>query len=139
VPSKSATVLDADQQDRVMQWLTRGGSPMVACQRLDVSITSFLKTLQADAEFAERIRQVQTALSQNVAACLYRAALEGNVAAQRHYLQLNPPPDWKPAAPEAGLEELEPHELADEYRAAGLDVPAELQALAGRADRRVEP
>jgi hypothetical protein len=139
VVSAAARLLDAAEQDTFLQWLTCGAAPLSACQKLGLSVTSFTKTSTADMEFAERVQQVQSALSQSVAARLYRTAIEGNVSAQRYYLQLRPPPEWK-QAPVAGvdLEELEPDELADEYRAAGLDVPIELQALAGRSNGSVE-
>ncbi|NJN00640.1 MAG: TonB-dependent receptor, partial [Aquincola sp.] len=124
VVSAAARLLNAAEQDTFLQWLTCGASPLSACQKLGLSVTSFVKTSAFDMEFAERVQQVQSALSQVVAARLYRTAIDGNVSAQRYYLQLRPPPEWK-QAPVAGvdLEELEPDELADEYRAAGTGCP----------------
>lgn len=110
----------------------------MACQSLGVSISSFMRTLAEDRVFAERVQQAQSSLSQNVAARLYRTAMEGNVAAQKYYLQLQPPPEWKQGHAETAAEELMPDELADEYRDAGLDVPPELEALVGREDGGVE-
>lgn len=139
VSAAEAPLLTAGQQDTCLRLMLLGASPPMACASLKVSITSFQRTVDEDAVFAARVRQTQGGLSQNVAARLYRTAMEGNVSAQRCYLQMRPPPEWTEAGPQdANLEELEPHELADEYRAAGLDVPSELEALAGRANGRVE-
>jgi hypothetical protein len=139
VASAESPLLDAWQQDEFLKRVTYGSSPLAACHLLGVSITSFLKTAEADASFAERVQHAHNALSQNVAARLYRTAMEGNVSAQRCYLQFRPPPEWQ-SAPIATSEseELNPHELAQAYRAAGMDVPAELQALAGRENGSVE-
>ena len=131
--------LTSAQQARCLKLMLIGASAPMACAALKVSITSFQRSVDEDAEFAQRLQQTQGGLSQNVAARLYRTAMEGNVSAQRYYLQLRPPPEWKDASASAvDLEELEPNELADEYRAAGLDIPAELQALTGRTNGRVE-
>ena len=139
VPESEAALLSRAQQDTCMKMLFYGASPPMVCARLGLSVTSFLRTVTEDQEFAERVRQAHTGLSQNAAARLYRTAMEGNVAALRFYLQLRPPPEWSDAAPQVvDLEELEPDELADEYRARGLDVPAELEALAGCTNGDVE-
>ncbi|MFO1094637.1 MAG: hypothetical protein U0992_15225 [Planctomycetaceae bacterium] len=131
--------LTSAQQARCLKLMLMGASAPMACAVLKVSITSFQRSVDEDAEFAQRLQQTQGGLSQNVAARLYRTAMEGNVSAQRYYLQLRPPPEWKDAsASTVDLEELEPNELADEYRAAGLDIPAELQALTGHTNGRVE-
>ena len=135
-----AELLNASQQDEFLEWFARGASPAMACQPLGISVTSFLKTLDEDETFNVRVQQTQSSLSQNVAARLYRTSMEGNVSAQRYYLELRPPPEWKQTASIAlNHGELEPDELADEYRAAGLEVPAELQALVGHANGSVEP
>lgn len=139
VSSAEAPRLSAAQQDTCLRLMFLGASPPMACASLKVSITSFQRTVDEDGEFAVRVQQTLGSLSQNVAARLYRTAMDGNVSAQRCYLQMRPPPEWTECAPAAAdLEELEPDELADEYRAAGLDVPAELEALAGRANGGVE-
>jgi hypothetical protein len=139
IASSDAPLLTSRQQALCLELMLQGASAPMACAAMRVSITSFQRTVDADADFALRVQQTQGGLSQNVAARLYRTAMEGNVSAQRYYLQLRPPPEWQDTSgPGMDLEELEPHELADEYRAAGLDIPAELQALAGCTNGRVE-
>jgi hypothetical protein len=118
-----------------------GAPPPVACQEMGVALAGFLRTVAEDRGFHERIRQAGCVLSQNVAARLYRAAMEGDVSAQKSYLQMNPPPEWRDegAADDAALlEGMTPHELAEQYRAAGLAVPPELEALARRGSGEVE-
>jgi hypothetical protein len=139
VPWDEAEPLGVRMQQEFLWWISRGASPAMVCQQLGFSLTSFVKTMKENACFAERAEQAESGLSQNVAARLYRIAMEGNVAAQRYYLELNPPPEWR-QRPLAGaeLKELEPDELADEYRSAGLDVPTELQTLVGREHGGVE-
>jgi len=140
IAMSEAPPLTPSQQNECLKLMLKGASAPMACSRLKVSITSFQRTVDENAGFAERVQQTQGGLSQNVAARLYRTAMEGSVSAQRYYLQLRPPPEWKDA-PGAiiDLEEMEPNELADEYRSAGLDIPAELQALAGCTNGQVEP
>jgi len=140
VPYSDAARLNTAQQDKCLKLMLLGASPPMACASLKVSITSFQRTLDEDAEFAARVQQSLGGLSQNVAARMYRTAMEGNVTAQRHYLQMRPPPEWRETATsETDLEELQPDELANEYRAAGLDVPVELQALTRRSNGGMEP
>lgn len=138
-PESAAVLLSGAQQNTCMNLLFYGASPPMVCAKLGVSLTSYFKTVDEDPEFAERVRQSQCGLSQNAAARLYRSAMEGDVSALRFYLQLRPPPEWEELPRRAiDLEELEPDELADEYRAAGLDVPTELEALARRTNGDVE-
>ncbi len=131
-----------EQQEEFLTWYLQGASPPVACRQLGVGITVFLRTVAEDPEFHQRIRQAGCILSQNVAARLYRTAMEGDVSAQKSYLQLSPPPEWQEQGGAAGaedpLEGMTPHELAEQYRAAGLDVPPELEALARRSRGEVE-
>jgi len=124
VESMLGGVLDEWQQGELLKWVSRGRSPIVACHHLGVSITSFLKTIECESAFAERVSQAQIALSQNVASQLYRTAMEGNVSAQKCYLEFRPPPEWGSASSTISEdEELDPHELAEGYRAAGMAVP----------------
>jgi hypothetical protein len=132
---------DAAQQEAFLTWYLRGASPPIACQELGVDITAFLRTVAEDPVFFDRMRQAGCVLSQNVAARLYRTAMEGDVSAQKSYLQLSPPPEWREDGAEVDedpLEGMTPHELAEQYRAAGLEVPPELEALARHSRGEVE-
>src|SRR5690606_12250978 len=86
--------LSPEQQELFIQLLLRGASPYAACQQLNVPIRALFRSQTEDVEFQERIEQTRVLLSQNVAAALYRSALEGNVTAQTFWLKACPPPGW---------------------------------------------
>ncbi|MFG0295991.1 MAG: hypothetical protein ACF8PG_08810 [Maioricimonas sp. JB045] len=117
--------------------MLRGASPAAACLQLGLPVGNVLRTMEQQPEFRERQRQVRELLSQNVAAALYRAAMEGSVSAQSFYLKNQPPPEW-PQLDEADSDiddRMSNDELLDRCRAAGLAVPPEVEALLGRTDR----
>jgi hypothetical protein len=93
-----ARQLSAIQQQRYLHLLTRGASPLAACVQLGISVLDVEQTVQHCAIFQQRVRQAHVLLSQNVAAALYRSAMEGSVPAQTLYLKNQPPPDWQTAA-----------------------------------------
>lgn len=116
------------QQSAYLQCLTRGASPAAACLQLGVSVTAVLATIESQAPFRERIEQVNILLSENVAAALYRSAMEGSVSAQQFFLKNQPPPQWQHEAPATladDLERLSDDELLARCRASGLDLPPE--------------
>lgn len=78
-----------------MSLLARGASPAVACAQLGIGLADVVLTLERLPEFATLIDRVQELLSQNVAAALYRSAMEGSVTAQQNYLKTYPPPGGK--------------------------------------------
>ena len=116
--------LSRTNQTAYLHLLTRGASPAAACQQLGCSIHAVLRAIQEDDEFAKRIDQANRLLSQNVAAALYRSAMQGSVSAQTFYLKHRPPPDWPQSerkgeavsAPADGLDDLSDEELAKLYR-----------------------
>lgn len=71
-----------------------GASPAAACQKVGVSITAVLVTMDQSTAFRKRMDRVPDLLSQNVAASLYQAAMKGSVTAQTFYLKNLPPPEW---------------------------------------------
>ena len=98
--------LTRSQQTEYLRLLTLGASPAAACQKVGVSITAVLITMDQSAAFRKRMDRVPDLLSQNVAASLYQAAMKGSVTAQTFYLKNLPPPEWvieddEAAAPEA--------------------------------------
>jgi hypothetical protein len=105
--------------------LFRGASPAAACAQLEVTLDDFMHTWTHDDAFRERVSQTQTARSQNVAAALYRTAMEGSVTAQTFYLRRLPPPEWpqSSAAPSdlSPLNHLSDAELLERSRARRLD------------------
>lgn len=86
--------LTRKQQDEYLTLLTRGASPAAACQKLGVSITAVLVTMEQSPKFRGRATAVSDVLSQNVAAQLYQTAMKGSVTAQTFYLRNQPPPEW---------------------------------------------
>jgi len=98
--------LTRSQQTEYLRLLTLGASPAAACQKVGVSITAVLVTMDQSAGFRKRMDRVPDLLSQNVAASLYQAAMKGSVTAQTFYLKNLPPPEWdvegdEPVTPEA--------------------------------------
>lgn len=108
---------------------SRGASPAVACQQLGVEYAAFARTLAADAEFREQMRQVEDRLAENVAAALYRSAMEGSVTAQKFWLQAQPPAEWlRRQAADADthlLDDLSDAELLELALALGLEIPVD--------------
>lgn len=108
----------------LLRLLLRGASPLAACAQLGVEPETFLDWLQGS-RFRARLIRALHLLSQNVAAALYRKAMEGSVAAQTFYLRHLPPPEWpQPAASDdaSPLQQLSDDELADLCRAHGIDL-----------------
>ena len=98
--------LTRSQQTEYLRLLTLGASPAAACQKVGVSITAVLVTMDQLPAFRKRMDRVPDLLSQNVAASLYQAAMKGSVTAQTFYLKNLPPPEWEieddePATPES--------------------------------------
>ncbi len=74
--------------------LSKGASPAAACQQLAISLPLVAATLENEGTFISLLDRVNQLLSQNVAAALYRSAMEGSVSAQTFYLKNKPPPEW---------------------------------------------
>ncbi len=112
--------------------LTRGASPAAACGQLGVSVLDVLATIEKAEPFRKRLDQVNVLLSQNVAAALYRSAMEGSVSAQTFFLKNQPPPNWQPG--DAGestddpFQKMTDDELLAFCRASGIDWPSETAA-----------
>lgn len=120
--------------------MLQGCAATAACRQMELSVSALNRTLAEDAGFADRVRQAQDALRDMVLAALFRQAVKGSVTAQKLYLQLHAPDGSRDQSPDANnVEEgLSPHELAEAYRAAGRDLPPELEALVGGPAGAVE-
>lgn len=88
------STLTRKQQDEYLTLLTKGASAAAACQKLGISITALLVTMEQSPKFRNRATAVSDVLSQNVAAQLYQTAMKGSVTAQTFYLRNQPPPEW---------------------------------------------
>lgn len=114
------------QRELLLGLLLRGASPAAACAQLGLSADDFHLWL-ADDFFREQLERSQHLLSRNVAAALYRSAMEGSVSAQTFYLKHLPPPEWPSTAdtpvPADNLDTLPDDELLDRCRSLGLDLP----------------
>ncbi len=110
--SDSPTLLSDDLQYSYMTLLSRGASPAAACAQLGILLADVIWTMEHDSGFQSMMNRVQELLSQNVAAALYRSAMEGSVSAQQNYLKAYPPPGC--GATTDGSENDPEHELTDE-------------------------
>ncbi len=120
-------VLSVTQQEMYLHVLTLGASPAAACGKVGATPMDVLTTLDNDAKFREQVDRVTVLLSQNVAAALYRSAMEGSVSAQTFFLKNKPPPDWQsgtdPELTSDHLKGLSDEELFNLCRASGIDLP----------------
>jgi len=114
-----STLMDVLQQQLYLTLLTKGASPAAACAQMGIPLPLVASTLEADEGFRQLFDRVHELLSQNVAAALYRSAMEGRVSAQTFYLKNKPPPEWPH---DDGLSdsntpsEMTDDELLDQYR-----------------------
>ncbi len=108
--------LTRQQQDEYLTLLTKGASAAAACQKLGISITALLVTMEQSPKFRTRATSVSDVLSQNVAAQLYQTAMKGSVTAQTFYLRNQPPPEWPEDehASSASPEKSDSNEISDE-------------------------
>ena len=134
-PSPKADVPLSDEDvEQYVTHLIRGASPAGACLQLGISIRALLRRLAEDADLRQRVEDVQWVLRENVKSALYRQAMEGNVSAQRCFLQLIGGGDMTPFRQgfdddDENWESMTPHDMAEKYRTAGVVVPEELEAL----------
>lgn len=132
-PKAERRLSDEDVEQYVAH-LIRGLPPAGACLQLGISIGAVLRRLAEDADLRQRVDDVQWVLRENVKSALYRQAMDGNVSAQRCFLQLIGAGDMTPFRQgfdedDENWESMTPHDMADKYRTAGVVVPEELEAL----------
>lgn len=122
-------VLTKQEQMTYLQLLSRGASPAAACLQLGFGLPVVATTIEQDQAFQSLLARVNELLSQNVAAALYRSAMEGSVSAQTFYLKNRPPPEWPTLnsndSPTA-IEELTDDELIVQFRKAAPALLAQL-------------
>lgn len=87
-------MLSIEQQQHVLDLLAKGISPAAVCQHLAISAEAYNLTRDTDEAFQLQLARIHTQLSQNVAAALYRAAMDGNLSAIALWLKACPPPEW---------------------------------------------
>ncbi|MEX0703821.1 MAG: hypothetical protein WD069_17110 [Planctomycetales bacterium] len=95
VPALFPAHLTAAQQAALLAALLNGASRTGACRKLGVSLSAVAETAEANSAFRAMLREVQDALSHNVATALYRQALKGSIPAQTAYLKFRPPAEWR--------------------------------------------
>lgn len=124
-------MLSEELQYAYITSLSRGASPAAACSQLGILLADVIWTMEQNDPFLALVDRVQELLSQNVAAALYRSAMEGSVTAQQNYLKAYPPPSQQPTNdltltnPEFELSE---EELIDYLKAEATAFLAELDA-----------
>ncbi|MCA8996786.1 MAG: hypothetical protein KDA80_07370 [Planctomycetaceae bacterium] len=104
----------------------------MACHQIDVPLTAVARTIEQDEGFRALLDRLQELLSQNVAAALYRSAMEGSVSAQQFYLKNRPPPEWPQLTPDdsPAMNDLTDDELLNEVRENAARLSAFLAAPA---------
>ncbi|WP_437206740.1 hypothetical protein [Planctomicrobium sp. SH664] len=130
--------LSREQQSQYLQLLARGASPAAACLQLGISPLSVTSLTEDDDSFRSSLAGIQRLMSENVAAALYRAAMEGSVAAQTFYLKNQPPPEWPAAECDAatpGIDELTDDELIAKIKQAAPELLAADGELAAATTR----
>ena len=114
------------QQNELIELLQRGASPAGACQQIGINISTFTETLQRDVQFRERLTNVKTILTQNVETALYQAAMKGNVAAQKYWLELYPPANRQPSQKKlTRLEKMTTEEILQLAQQLGIEITAD--------------
>jgi len=112
--------------------LGKGASFAVACRELGLPVDALWHTLRSDADFDARVQQVYETLSHNVVSALYKAAIGGNVTAQRLWLQHRPADLWSLVSEEkaASHAHLSDQELVDSAREAIAALGAAVERFA---------
>lgn len=111
-------LLTPAEQESYLQLLARGASPAAACIQLGLPLIAVARTIERDDGFQSLLDRLNELLSQNVAAALYRSAMEGSVSAQQFYLKNRPPPEWPQLTPDSSpaVDELTDDELVAQVR-----------------------
>ncbi|MEX0728108.1 MAG: hypothetical protein WD065_17690 [Planctomycetaceae bacterium] len=109
----------------MLDWILRGASAIAACAELGLSLEAVEHTKERDARFRKRYEQATAALTENVFTALYRAAMKGNIAAMKFWLENhsaggirrsdNDPDDTNP------LQEMTDDELIELAKTQGVD------------------
>ncbi len=123
-------MLTPEQQQEYRKLLANGGSPAGACLKMGIDLSDVAVTMERSELFCRELARVQELLSQNVAAALYRSAMEGSVSAQTFYLKNRPPPEWPDPSDDnsaALIGNLTDDELITQFR---QEAPAFLARLA---------
>ena len=131
------------RQREFLELLMQGASPQVACRKLKLPIAAFWQTLEHNAGFAAELQKVWDALSFNVVAALYQAAMKGNSTAQQFWLKHRPPPRWSQLPGGSiltdDLETLTNAELLDRARQEAPDFAAEIAARVAETGSGLAP
>ncbi|WP_437229944.1 hypothetical protein SH661x_001702 [Planctomicrobium sp. SH661] len=123
---------DPQQRESFLLLLARGASPSGACKELNISLVTVAELIEQDEEFRKLLARVNELLSQNVAAALYRSAMEGKVTAQTFYVKNWPPPDWSRAEDDPlsrQLNDLTDDELIAQFKKEAPALLADLAAV----------
>ena len=140
-PNNDGTQLSPDMQRGYLTLLSKGASPAAACYQLGLNLMMVAATIEADETFRNLLARVNQLLSQNVAAALYRSAMEGSVSAQTFFLKNKPPPEWPHTAPDdpASEHHLSDDELIEQFRTGATLLLAELSKADSPKTRETKP
>lgn len=109
-------LLTGDEQGDVIDLLLRGGSPQAVCQRLDLDLHDYCRTVDEDPAFRRQLQTIREVMTQNVIAVVYAGAMKGTPAAQSLWLRLF----FAPSVADAD-ESMPPTETPDVYADHTLD------------------
>ena len=98
---------------------------MAACAEIDVSLEEVERTKERCDWFRERYHQATAALTENVFAVLYRAAMKGNFAAIKFWLEHHTAGEFHRNSESPGvadpLEQMTDNELIELAKSQGLN------------------
>jgi len=118
-------LLTPDQQELVLNEISRGHSVSHACRKLDLLPGDYAYTLRRDPFFAGLCAFSQLLLTGDVEMSVYATAMKGTAAAQALYLKFHPPPPSENVMRGDNFEELTEAELFDLAKQMGVPVPPE--------------
>jgi hypothetical protein len=135
--------LRKSEQDAILELLFKGWGKIRACRELGLSYESLIRTVEERTEFGERVLEASKGKNEAIEMALYKAALEGNVTAQRFWLQHQTDPEQPLAekqldvlSEEDDLSTLSDEELIERARTVGIDLPPKIAQRLAKAYRR---
>lgn len=134
-------LLTKQEQQAVVDLLSRGWGRAQVCRKLGFSYQSMLRSVEESASFAQCVEEAALGRDEAVEMALYKAALEGKVSAQKFWFQRKQSKGTQPqveqvnAKEEEELRRLSDRELIERARAAGIDLPPAVARRLAKAYR----
>lgn len=126
-------LLNAAEQQAVLDLLAKGWGRVLACRKISVSHQTLLRTLDECDAFRRQVMTTEQGLDENVQMALYKSALEGSVTAQTLWLKNrrdgaadSPSAPSELAPGDATLENLTDEQLIERAQAVGIELPPKI-------------